>query len=42
VQPVLAPADVDVLFERAVPGWMEFASQVARLRRDYLMEKFAK
>lgn len=42
VQPVLAPADVDFLFANAVPGWMEFASQVARLRRDYLQEKFAK
>lgn len=38
----MTAADVETVFNEAVPGWMEIEFTVAALRRQYLEEKFLK
>ncbi|HCE43299.1 MAG TPA: hypothetical protein DET40_07105 [Lentisphaeria bacterium] len=40
VKPEMTQADADMLFEKAVPDWMEFDYLVSELRTEYLQNKF--
>ena len=39
VSPEMSQADVDMLFEKAVPSWMEFDYLVSELRSDFIRNK---